>query len=286
MRLTTYMRYFLQYYILFFVTIFLFSCKKDKLKSPKASFLLVNQVSLKTSSSQGSSSHKITDLWYYVDGQFKGVFPVGSVMPIVASSEAEITLFPGIKNNGISATRLSYQFYKPITFKQSLEVGKTYTMVPEFEYDATAKFAYVQNFDSPGSQFVSAGDSAFTLIADPSKTFGGSGGSIFMSMSDAKPTSKLQQSVPYYLPGGGSAVYLELNYKCNQPITVGVIGDGYDERNALVINKSEDWNKIYIQLTSVVSTPPNHVGYQVFIKATKEVDTPEIYIDNIKLISQ
>jgi len=133
---------------------------------------------------------------------------------------------------------------------------------------------------------MSAGDSAYQIISNPTKTFGGIGGSVFMSMNDAKPTAKMLQSIPYYLPTGGTPIYLELNYKCNQPITVGVIGDGIESRDAITINPSDDWNKIYIQLTSVVSTQPTYSGYQVYIKATKSVDIPEIYIDNIKLITQ
>ena len=65
-----------------------------------------------------------------------------------------------------------------------------------------------------------------------------------------------------------------------------MVGGGFDERDALIINPSDEWNKIYIQLTNVVSTQPTYTGYQVFIKATKEVNNPAIYIDNIKLIAK
>lgn len=269
--------------------IFSTSCKKDKFKAPVASFLVVNNVSVNTTSPiQGTNSHKITDMWYYVNGEFKGIFPIGSVMPIVATDNAEITLFAGIKNNGISGTRTTYQFYNQLVINKTIEAGKTYTISPEFEYTSSALFYYPQpqNFDTALSQFESKGDSAYFRTTDPNKTFGGTGGSIFMSMSNSKPTSKMVQSVNYYLPSGGTIVYLELNYKCNQPFVVGVIGDDYDERGAITVNSSDEWNKIYIQLTSIVSAQPLHLGYKVFIKATKEVNTPEIYIDNIKLISQ
>ena len=76
------------------------------------------------------------------------------------------------------------------------------------------------------------------------------------------------------------------NYKCNQPFTVGVIGGGFDERTALTVNTSDEWNKIYVQLTKVVSTPPAYASYKVFIHARKEVVSPQIYIDNVKLIYQ
>lgn len=282
------MNRYLLYFLTFFGFLITFSCKKDSLKSPTASFLVVDKVSLKTTSGQGANSHKITDLWYYVDGQFKGTFPVGSVMPIVTENNANITLFAGIKNNGISATRLPYEFYKQISFNQTVEAGKTYTISPEFEYNSNAIIYYAQDFSSTGSQFSSVGDSATVIVTSPSQTYGGTGGSLFLGMSDAKPTAKILQSVPYFLPTGGEPIYLELDYKCNQSFVVGVIGGGSDEREALTINPSDDWNKIYIQLTGVVSTQPTYgaQGYQVFIKATKQVNSPQIYLDNIKLIFQ
>jgi hypothetical protein len=285
------MHRYLLYFFLFCGFVFSVSCKKEKLKSPKASFLVVDHVSVKTILNQGTGSHKITDIWYYVDGQFKGVFPIGSVMPIVATDNAKIMMFAGIKNNGISSTRVPYPFYNSVVITQTLQAGKTYTISPEFEYSSGATFYYAQpqDFDTSFSQFQSTGDSSYVRITDPTKTFGGTGGSIFMSMSDAKPTSKMVQSTPYYLPSGGSVIYLELNYKCNQAVTAGVIGGGFDEREAITLSDTKgEWNKIYIQLTSIVSTPPIYPldGYQVFIKAVKKVNTPEIYIDNIKLISE
>jgi hypothetical protein len=280
---------YLLYFLVFCGFIFSVSCKKEKFKSPEASFLVVDHVSVKTISNQGTNSHKITDIWYYVDGKFKGVFPIGSIMPIVATDKAEITLFAGIKNNGLSATRLPYPFYNSVIITQTLQAGKTYTISPEFEYSSSATYWYLpaQDFDAAFSQFQSTGDSSYVRITDPAKTFGGTGGSIFMSMSDAKPTSKMVQTAEFNLPIGGKIVYLELNYKCNQAVTVGVIGDNVDERGAITLSDTKgEWNKIYIQLTNIISTPPNYPGYLIFIKAVKAVDTPEIYIDNIKLISE
>ena len=268
--------------------IVLLSCKKDTLKAPAASFLVIDNVTVNPTINQGSNSQKITDIWYYVDGKFKGVFPIGSVMPIVATDNADITLLAGIKNNGISATRTPYQFYNAVNFLQPIEAGKTYTYSPIFAYTSNSIFHYTQEFNTQASLFVSAGDSDFVWVNNPNKTFGGTGGSIFMSMSDSKPTAKMLQSTPYYLPTGGATVYLELNYKCNQAFVVGVIGGGTTfEREALTVSASDEWNKIYIQLTNVISTPPTYPlnGYQIYIKASKQVQTPEIYIDNIKLIS-
>lgn len=282
------MHRYLLYLLLFCNLFFLISCKKDKFKSPESAFLLVDNTLLRTISGQGTNSHKITDMWYYVNDKFQGVFPVGKVMPIVSSGNTEITLLAGIKNNGISATRVPYQMLKPITIKQNFESGKTYTITPEFEYNSSTFFYYCDNFDPPGgSFFVSNGTTDYTNTAsfDPSKSFEGLG-SIYMTMSDSKPTAEMLQVQPYFLPSGGETVYLELNYKCNQPFKVGVIGGGSDRREALTVNTSYEWNKIYVQLTSVISAQPTYPTYQIFIRADKNPDvaTPEIYIDNVKLI--
>lgn len=279
-----------RYLLYFFLLMSFISCNKDKFKAPDAAYLIVNPLTLKTSSNQGSNSQKITDIWYYVNGKFKGAFPVGSVMPVIASNNTEITLFAGIKNNGISATRLPYPFYNSITINKNIESGKTYTVAAEFQYNTGAFFYYTDDFDTAGpgtgSWFSRAGDSLYVLTSDPSKTYGGTGNSVYMSMSDAKPTSRMIQTTGYYLPSDGSTIYLELNYKCNQPFTVGVIGGGFDERTAITVNTSEEWNKIYVQLSSAVSTPPVYSTYKVFIHAKKEVASPKIYIDNVKLIYQ
>lgn len=277
-------------YLLFFLgTIFCTSCNKEKLKSPEASFLVVDKTDVSVISGQGTNSHNITDIWFYVNGQFQGAYPVGSVMPIVASNDANIQMYPGIKNNGISTTRQPYTFYKAIEFDKNIEAGKTYTVSPVFEYKSGLNFVINDNFESTGSQFIpyAQGDSSYVLIDDQNKTFGGTGKSVFMSMSDAKPTAGMESGSSFSLPTFGAPVYLELNYKCNQAITVGVIGisgTSQAERITAAINPSANWNKIYIQLTSTISTPPTYSGYKIFIKATKATDTPEIYIDNVKLI--
>ncbi len=290
------MRKYLLYFLLVCNFIFFISCKKDKFKAPKASFLVVNHASLKTiltSPNQGANTHNITDMWYYVNGEFKGVFPIGGVMPIVSNGNAEITLFAGIKNNGISSTRMPYPVYVSKTYNMEIEAGKTYTLSPEFEYNSSAYFYYADNFDlnpGQGSFFSFQGElpPSNTKDFDVSKSYGGTGGSIFMTMTDAKPTSQLIQANSYYLPNAGAVIYVELDYKCNQQFNVGVIGftgaGGSEKRNILTVTPSDEWHHIYIQLTNTISTSPYYPGYNVFIEATKDTDTPEIYIDNVKLI--
>ena len=266
-------------------------CSKNSLKSPTASFLVVNNPTLSVSSpSMGTSSHKITDVWFYVNDKFQGCYPIGGVMPIVATGNADIKLFAGIRNNGIGATRQPYIMYKPIAFNQVVEPGVTYTINPVFEYISYAHFLFYEDFEGFGSLFIPAGDSSFAITTNPAVAFGGVGKSLFMGMSDAKPTSKIVSSINYLFPSSGSTgtrVYLEMNYKCNQEISVGLIG-GTQERTAITLRATDDWNKIYIELTTAVNTQPTYNFYKVFIAATKKADVanPAIYLDNIKVVTE
>lgn len=269
------------------------SCSKNSLKSPTASFLVVDNPTLSVSSaSMGTSSHKITDVWFYVNDKFQGCYPIGGVMPIVTTGNANIKLFAGIRNNGIGETRQPYVMFKPITFNQTVEAGITYTVNPVFEYISYAHFLFYEDFEanSIGSLFISSGDSSAVITTNPALAYGGTGKSLFMGMSDAKPTSKIISNNNYLFPASGSSgsrVYLEMNYKCNQEISVGLIG-GTEERTAIILRATDDWNKIYIELTTAVNTPPNYGYYKVFIAATKKGDVanPAIYLDNIKVVTE
>lgn len=266
------------------------SCNKEKLKAPTASFMVVSNPAVSSSADQGENSQKITDIWLYVDGNYQGAFPIGNTMPIVAKNNANIAFLAGIKNNGISATRQPYSFYKKIEFTKDIEAGKTYTYNPVFEYKDDLDFIIEAFSTTIGTTYTNAGDTSYSITNDPAKTYGGIGGTLFMGMSDAKPVAKIISNIPYPLPAYGALVYLELDYKCNQQIVVGV--SGYDsngdgpERPAIALNPTEGWNKIYIQLSTAISTTPVYSNYKIYFKAIKTplVENPEIYLDNIKVI--
>ena len=88
--------------------LFFYGCSKEKLKAPDAYFFKINTISVAvtTPSIQGTTSHKITDLWLYVNGNYKGAYPTGSLLPIATYGPSKIQIYAGIKNNGISATRI------------------------------------------------------------------------------------------------------------------------------------------------------------------------------------
>lgn len=262
----------------------LFSCKKEKLKSNPASFIVVNTAAV--GSGTLTDTHKITDMWMYVNDQFQGIYPVGSVIPVMNDGAADIRLYGGIVNNGIAGTRLPYRFYAPYSFSGRFEAGKTYTITPVFPYLSGIKIINDACDGVGGSSYEAKGDLLPVIVTDPAKTWGGTGGSIFMTMTDALPISILRSSTPIALPVGGTDIYLEMDYKCNHEVMVGVLGGDVEQRIALTLRPTDGWNKVYVSLTSVVSTQPTYNYYRVFIQGIKQsgVATPEIYLDNLRLV--
>ena len=87
------MRNFTQFLSCCLVLALLFSnCNKEKLKAPPVSYLKIDTALVAVSSaSQGTTSNKITDIWVYVDQQFKGAYPLGNLI-----ADAQRAAAPGI----------------------------------------------------------------------------------------------------------------------------------------------------------------------------------------------
>ena len=80
-------------------------------------------------------------------------------------------------------------------------------------------------------------------------------------------------------------VYLEMDYKSNAPIMVGMYANGISlvEKNIIMyLNKKDDWNKIYISLTEAIYNYNDAINYKLFCNSRDTTLTQnEMYLDNI-----
>lgn len=279
----------MKFYFLLFVNLSLLTnCKKYKPAEP-AFFIQTQEPKVLTSATftQGSGSNKITDYFLYVDGQFQGVYPVGSLMPIVNKNKnVTINVFAGILNNGIRDTRVPYPAYDYFSLDTFVNAGTTIKRPFTFIYSSGVKFEWVEGFE-PGS------GSGVTIKKSPqsdinfryaSAADSYEGRSLELNLRDSL-VAQVETSISYELPSGSPSVYLELNYKCTAPFSVGLIGDA-DVKSVLVINPQANWNKIYILLSNSVSTPPVSEKYKVYFRMlnTSDHPNPVLFLDNLKLI--
>jgi len=277
------MRFFL--FVVITVSLVLASCKKDR-AADETFFIKPRQIKVIPGSKQGTGSHKITDLWMYVNGKFQGAYPVGNLLPVVTNGQpVKVNILAGIRNNGISDTRIFWSFYNLFELDTFVEAGKTVERDINFSYNPFTVFAWNEDFEGNAGYTMrkSPVSSVSFRMAAPAESF--EGRSISLSLSGDSIIGQIESTTSFSLPTGSSNVYLELNYKGNEDFTVGLVGDNDVFKPALNVVKQANWNKIYVQLSTAVSQEPVSTKYKVAFRLLKYgQEDPTIYLDNIKLV--
>ncbi len=272
---------------------FLIGCKQDDITP---SWLVVNEFSLTTNQeTQGANSHGISDAWIFMDGRSLGVFEVPCKIPVLDEGEHNFIIFGGIKNNGISSTRIRYPFYNPYEVTASLALNDTLHLSPTITYKGETAFSFNEDFEDAGIGFVKGPTSDTTMIFIDDEDIvqhGEKCGAIFLTATDSVYTGSTASFMD--LPQAKD-VFLELDYKNNNSLAMGVIArypDGsVNEHTPLIImnpqtDGEEVWKKIYIDLKEDVSFDVGATSYEIFFLAVKSstVDEGRIYIDNVKVV--
>jgi hypothetical protein len=166
-----------------------------------------------------------------------------------------------------------------------LPSGATVTRPLTFRYLSAATFTWVEDFDSnPGIGLKRSpiSDTMYSIAA-AAESF--EGRSIELALGTSGMVGQIESSQEFTLPRNNGNVYLELNYKCNTSFEVGVIGSDLRERDAVIITPQAIWNKIYVQLASVVSAEPVSQRFRVYFRIDKrDAAEPRLFLDNLKLV--
>ncbi len=260
------------------------------------SYIKVDSISINVTAIQGTASHKISDTWVYADNELIGAFEMPAKFPILKSGTSELYIFAGIKLNGINETRVPYPFYDRISRTVTLEREKITDLGHmKFAYAAATKFAWQEAFEYTNLSLDSTARSEVnfkrTLLTDELKAaFPYESNKYAAKVVIPADTLVFECSShdSFKLPTDGTSVFLELNYKSNNPFTVGLFVNGSvtSQRPVLVVNPSSSWNKIYINFTPTLSVNQDATSFKVYFNATKSTDeaNAEIIFDNIKLL--
>ncbi len=260
------------------------------------SYIAIDTTSINVASLQGTASQKISDTWVYADNELIGAFEVPTQFPVLKNGSSELSIFAGIRLNGINETRAPYPFYEKISRTVNLEREKITDLGHlKFLYVVGTKFAWQEDFEQANLSIDSTARSEVNLVrtrmtselaaAFPFET---NEWAAKIVIPDDSLVFECASHDSYKLPTTGTSVFLEMNYKSNNSFTVGLIVNGSvtSQKSVLVINPSETWNKIYINLTPSVSASSGATSFKVFLSAMKNTNVPkaEIYFDNFKLL--
>lgn len=278
--------------LLFLVlAISILSCNPDE-QDP--SFIFVDQFSFSTGPGEGTDSEKFTEIWAYANDQVIGVFDLPARIPVLNQGNTEISLFAGIKNNGISTTRIKYPFIEGEYYNLNLTPLSVDTLRPQFKYFEDLDIEQ-KDFDgnTPNMIPLSSNQGNLSMISNDERVFEGErcgyytlpSGSALLSFKDDQ---NLQLT-------SGAVSFLEMNYSCNSRFSVGLIANqsGVETKKlVVVINPTTEsstqpvWNKIYIDLGYIVQQSPGTAYFETFFEATPLSTGQEVtlFLDNLKIV--
>ncbi|MFO7789846.1 MAG: hypothetical protein R6V32_04685, partial [Bacteroidales bacterium] len=217
-------------------------------------------------------------------------------VPVLPSGEQKVTLEAGIKENGQNMFRTKYPFVTSYIKDTLLPPADTLNLTPEFEY-IEANVPFYEDFEDLGTGFemTEASDTSLETMEDSNSLTGKYG---YAALDNSRPNFDCRTSELYDLPKDKKS-FVEFDYKCNENLTAGVFAKEYNDGvftdvrySVIVLFPSEDWNKVYINLTEIVAQTTKATEYRLYFSASKgegengteSDEIGEIFLDNIKLI--
>jgi hypothetical protein len=223
-----------------------------------------------------------SDAWIFLDGQSYGVYELPRSIPFVSDDPVSVSIQAGIRENGIKSAPRVYPFVDNYEFDLDLEDGEEILVNPVFNYLDNIKIRFDSEFnDLEDFGFDEDGvDSIRIVLAE--------NGVGLMKLEGGQLLEEATALVFNEIPRNGSPVYLEIEYRGNLDLDVGLIGiSGSDIFKDYFVSLRSDaeWNKAYINFTDLIIAS-NLNGYQILLGADNSENTREarIYIDNIKLL--
>lgn len=249
--------------------------------------------------SQGANSLDVVDAWVYANGEFIGVFELPTRVPILKSGTTNLTILAGIKRNGLATDRAPYPFFKSYDIELNLEEARVDTLIPVLEYNSALNFVWMEDFEDGRISLEKTGTittvDSITITNQPNEVFRYDGmdntasgkvridtGLQFMEFS----TVQL-----FDFPRQGNEIYLELDYKTDVELIVGLYPiSGNVVQRVPIVNlfpSSNEWRKAYISLKEDVNASEfQGLDFRVVFGAqsNSSVGNNYVYLDNLKLM--
>jgi len=267
---------------LLFIGWTLISCSKQDLEAEIPAYIQINNFTLTISPGEGTDSHKITDAWVYINDELLGVFELPAKVPVLKEGNVELSVYPGIKENGIKERRERYLFYNAHVEQVDLVKNEIIEITPTTTYSSNTTFYWMEDFESASLPFFYNVISDTTMHKTNTDVFEGNySGRVYMLPA----MDFFECNTPGFasLPRFGTPVFMEIDFKTNQPVLVGIYADT-EQIGLFYMNTTSDWNKIYFNFTEPIVTRPGAAEYRIFFGFENDVEYPELIIDNIKLL--
>ena len=261
----------------------------------------------------GANTSKITDAWVYVDDNPIGCYELPATFPVLKHGTHKVTVYGGIKRDGIAATRAPYPFYKPLVYESlNLVEDSIVNLQPVLSYFAIGdgvEKGWMEDFETTNTLLPYSGsDTSIMRINGPEawhSTNSFYSGKVVLPRDSLDFTITTADEFDFH-QGYLAYCMLEMDYNCNDAFYVGVMyyKDYQLKKHPLVRIQPTDtvnavpqrWNKIYINIGPVMNEYVSASYFKIYFTSDLSVD-PEYgepdyvqaskqryyYYDNLKL---
>ncbi|NLF43962.1 MAG: hypothetical protein GX587_14815 [Bacteroidales bacterium] len=238
---------------------------------------------------EGVLNHKITDAWVFVDGKLIGTYEMPFTVPVIAQGLKPVIILPGIKMNGIAGTRIYYPFYLKYETEVNFQAEQIHSISPVTHYIDDSVFPYMNNFETGATGFdVTINSDTIMEVTDVDVCNGAYSGMV--RLEGDRKMFEVQSSDFFELPAHSNEVFLEMEYKNETEIVVGLTAYMSDQTTSSVsifaINPSSEWNKIYVNLTPTLSYLGDAMKFKLYFGGIlgEGQESAVNYFDNIKIV--
>jgi len=278
---------------LFFLLLSLNGCVKN---NPLPVYLHINPWKLEANpvlnGKEGDLFNNFDYAAVYVGNDILGYFHLPCTIPILKFGNQRVTLSPVIKNNGLTSVKMIYPFVNYYYTDINMEAGGKYTVDPVTSYNDDVVFAFNEDFESASLKIMNDASSQASISQEPHSNDGFSGYKGVIHLTSENKLWLGNTFADMVLPKGGKPVYLEMDYRTPVRVSTGVISISSENVNTINPNvaingqKELKWNKIYIDLTDIVSYTANAEHFELYFQSLlpDSLTDATIELDNIKVV--
>ena len=271
------------------------SCN-DSLIAEVPSYIEITQFNYYENNILNNENAQITDAWVTMDGQNLGTFEIPFRIPIL-NNETDNNLhsfiiYPGIKVNGISATRIKYPYYERFEINTILEKDSIIHITPSTSYTEQTNryFSQSESQFENGNNILEASLLSDTIPITQSQV---------VFQGEKSLGIYLEESNNYFHITNAEALnlsdntFLELNFKSSIGFNVGLmiisnIPNVSDQKQELIqLYASDEWKKIYLDLTPLINMGNKNSQYKIYFEGFYDSNqvVNAVYLDNLNLVS-
>lgn len=244
-------------------------------------------------SGEGTANARIEEVWVYTEKRVLGAFPLPARVPVLPDEEGgnvTLTFLPGVRANGVAATRKPYPYYAVHRQTFALEPGAEDTLEWTTGY-AEGTFVQVAEDFENANRFVAGGTSTAEVVRTtvPEWVREGTGSGYCALDADHPVLYAMTNEQQYALPRNGS-VWMEFEARCDYPFAIGLAAftpAGVERVPILVVAPTDGaWKKFYLDLGPVVRSINNALWWEITLDAALEIGDVggQMGWDNIKLV--